>query len=311
VRYRHFLKLSPLPSPHEQRPLITTLKGRGGLFDRHVRLLLQSVLDRALHRPNADTFIVNHGVADHDLLVDAVPEALSPRIKFIGEVTAERERLSPALKHNIEQALFPPAAPDVRFSESAGSVTVPQAEPSSTENTCDPKELACRITLDWDQSLYDMDLSIEAIDSSGVIRYVVSYRDKGSLIQKLFACLQEDVRSGPGKENVELSALHFPRYRIIVQNHSKLGEFSTSNISCRVTMNGVECSVLRPVPNGGYEWVVGFIDASGRLPLIETYPDITPTTSDLVIPGFGGFWAPWAIELYQSPTKKVACPPSR
>lgn len=240
--------------------------------------------DYARSCPNADTFIVNHGVADHDLLVDAVPEALSPRIKFIGKVTAERERLSPALKQNIEQVLFPPAAPDVRFTESAGSVTVPQAEPSATENACDPKELACRITLDWDQSLYDMDLSIEAIDSRGVIRYVVSYRDKGSLIQEPFAYLQEDVRSGPGKEILELSALHFPRYRIIVHNHSKLGEFSTSNISCRVTMNGVECSVMRPVPNGGYEWVVGFIDASGRLPLIETYPDITSTTSDLALP---------------------------
>ncbi|VVM74999.1 Tyrosine recombinase XerC [Pseudomonas fluorescens] len=54
VRYRHFLKLSPLPSPHEQTPLITTLKGRGGLSDRHVRLLLQSVFDRTLHRMQSE-----------------------------------------------------------------------------------------------------------------------------------------------------------------------------------------------------------------------------------------------------------------
>ncbi|WP_330566030.1 site-specific integrase [Pseudomonas yamanorum] len=50
ARYRHFLKLSPLPSPQEQTPLITTLRGRGGLSDRHVRALLQGVFDRALNR---------------------------------------------------------------------------------------------------------------------------------------------------------------------------------------------------------------------------------------------------------------------
>lgn len=33
VRYRHFLKLSPLPSPQEKTPLISTLKGRSGLSD--------------------------------------------------------------------------------------------------------------------------------------------------------------------------------------------------------------------------------------------------------------------------------------
>ncbi|MFS1286854.1 tyrosine-type recombinase/integrase [Pseudomonas piscis] len=50
VRYRRFLKLSPLPSPQESTPLISTLKGRSGLSDRHVRLLLQTVFDRALQR---------------------------------------------------------------------------------------------------------------------------------------------------------------------------------------------------------------------------------------------------------------------
>lgn len=37
VRYRRSLELSPLPSPQEKAPLIATLKGRGGLSDRHVR----------------------------------------------------------------------------------------------------------------------------------------------------------------------------------------------------------------------------------------------------------------------------------
>jgi len=54
VRYRPFLKLSPLPSPHEKTPLIATLKGRAGLSDRHVRSLLQAVFDRALQRMQSE-----------------------------------------------------------------------------------------------------------------------------------------------------------------------------------------------------------------------------------------------------------------
>ncbi|WP_440466170.1 tyrosine-type recombinase/integrase [Pseudomonas sp. YH-1] len=50
VRYRRHLQLPPLPSPAEKTPLITTLKGRAGLSDRHVRLLLQEVFDRSLRR---------------------------------------------------------------------------------------------------------------------------------------------------------------------------------------------------------------------------------------------------------------------
>jgi len=54
VRYRQYLRLSPLPSPQEQIPLISTLKGRGGLSDRHVRALLQTVFDRALQRMQSE-----------------------------------------------------------------------------------------------------------------------------------------------------------------------------------------------------------------------------------------------------------------
>ncbi|MHC5348558.1 tyrosine-type recombinase/integrase [Metapseudomonas furukawaii] len=50
IRYRQYLQLSPLPSAHEKTPLISTLKGRGGLSDRHIRLLLQEVFDITLAR---------------------------------------------------------------------------------------------------------------------------------------------------------------------------------------------------------------------------------------------------------------------
>ncbi|MFZ6049774.1 tyrosine-type recombinase/integrase [Pseudomonas sp. CR3202] len=50
VRYRQHLQLPPLPSAHEKTPLISTLKGRAGLSDRHIRLLLQDVFDRSLAR---------------------------------------------------------------------------------------------------------------------------------------------------------------------------------------------------------------------------------------------------------------------
>lgn len=50
TRYRKHLQLPPLPSAHEKRPLLSTLKGRGGLSDRHIRLLLQQVFDQSLQR---------------------------------------------------------------------------------------------------------------------------------------------------------------------------------------------------------------------------------------------------------------------
>ena len=50
VRYRQHLQLPPLPSAHEKTPLISSLKGRAGLSDRHIRLLLQEVFDRSLAR---------------------------------------------------------------------------------------------------------------------------------------------------------------------------------------------------------------------------------------------------------------------
>lgn len=50
TRYRTHLQLPPLPSGHEKSPLISSLKGRGGLSDRHIRLLLQVIFDRALAR---------------------------------------------------------------------------------------------------------------------------------------------------------------------------------------------------------------------------------------------------------------------
>lgn len=54
VRYRRHLQLPPLPSAHEKTPLICTLKGRAGLSDRHIRLLLQEVFDRSMARMAAE-----------------------------------------------------------------------------------------------------------------------------------------------------------------------------------------------------------------------------------------------------------------
>jgi site-specific recombinase XerD len=54
ARYRRYLKLPSTPSAHETQSLISTLKGRSGLSDRHLRLLLQEVFDRALARMTKD-----------------------------------------------------------------------------------------------------------------------------------------------------------------------------------------------------------------------------------------------------------------
>ncbi|WP_282875987.1 tyrosine-type recombinase/integrase [Pseudomonas peli] len=56
VRYRQHLQLSPLPSVLEKTPLISTLKGRGGLSDRHIRLILQDLFDLAMVRMTEESW---------------------------------------------------------------------------------------------------------------------------------------------------------------------------------------------------------------------------------------------------------------
>jgi hypothetical protein len=61
ARYRRHLQLPPLPLVDEKTPLISTLKGRAGLSDGHIRLLLQEVFDRALARMQQE------GWSDHEI----------------------------------------------------------------------------------------------------------------------------------------------------------------------------------------------------------------------------------------------------
>lgn len=53
-RWRLHQGLSPLPGFRETTPLIATQRGRAGLSDRHIRVLLQEVFDRALARMQAE-----------------------------------------------------------------------------------------------------------------------------------------------------------------------------------------------------------------------------------------------------------------
>lgn len=53
-RWRRHQGLSPLPGFRETTPLIATQRGRAGLSDRHIRVLLQEVFDRALERMQAE-----------------------------------------------------------------------------------------------------------------------------------------------------------------------------------------------------------------------------------------------------------------
>jgi site-specific recombinase XerD len=53
-RWRVHQGLSPLPGFRETTPLIATQRGRAGLSDRHIRVLLQEVFDRALERMQAE-----------------------------------------------------------------------------------------------------------------------------------------------------------------------------------------------------------------------------------------------------------------
>jgi site-specific recombinase XerD len=53
-RWRAHQGLSSLPGFRDNTPLIATRRGRAGLSDRHIRLLLQEIFDRALDRMQAE-----------------------------------------------------------------------------------------------------------------------------------------------------------------------------------------------------------------------------------------------------------------
>jgi site-specific recombinase XerD len=96
VRYRLYLKLAPLPSPHEKTALIRTLKGRGGLSDRHIRLLIQEVFDRSLQR-----------MAEEDWSDDEIDQLRSASLHWLRHTSAtfdaplrDMKDLQADLRHN-------------------------------------------------------------------------------------------------------------------------------------------------------------------------------------------------------------------
>lgn len=56
IRYRATRNLTPLPPKDDPEPLLTKLNGEPGLTDRHMRVIIQSVFDRALTRMQAEGF---------------------------------------------------------------------------------------------------------------------------------------------------------------------------------------------------------------------------------------------------------------
>lgn len=53
-RYRRFLGMTAAPSPDDQAPLISSLRGRPGLSEGHIRTLVQEVFDKAFQRMRDD-----------------------------------------------------------------------------------------------------------------------------------------------------------------------------------------------------------------------------------------------------------------
>jgi hypothetical protein len=63
VRYRHFLNLSPLPSPQEKTPLISSLNGRGGsrigMYDRFFKACLIAPCNVCRVKDEVKTRLIN------------------------------------------------------------------------------------------------------------------------------------------------------------------------------------------------------------------------------------------------------------
>lgn len=234
----------------------------------------QAADDYSRSCPNASTFIVNHGSADHALLIPSVPAAAARRIRFIGEATAERERIQPALQESIRNELFMR-----RLVSPLGLTTSSGPKPTAGISEIAPlnhePRVVATIALEWDATLEDVDLELEVINSNGRVEHTVKYIDRGGLTSPPFARLVEDVRTGPGRELIEISSLRDYRYRIVVRNYSKVGELSAGNVSCTLEFYGFWTSLMRPASTQKNEWVVATIDASGERPWVRTSTETT------------------------------------
>jgi hypothetical protein len=215
----------------------------------------QAAIDYARSCPQAKVHLVNHGPADEQALSESLPPELQARTSFIGVATPLRELSERVVSNSIRNVLFPgehPSSTPTRDESDQTSMNFVEVFDANSRGY---------IELDWDDTLADMDLSLQIISLSGQVLGVVDFRNKGFLDVAPFARFDSDVRSGPGKERIDISRWSSDCYRVIVTNYSEAGVMAPSSLSCKIVVGAEQVLMNFPSTQSGTsrEWQVAEI----------------------------------------------------
>lgn len=211
--------------------------------------------DYARSCPNAAVQVVNHGPADDLALRAALPQKLQPAVRFIGDVKAGSEADTGRLCNSIRDALFPGLA----VAKTVGAPA--ERVPASVL----PADCAGQVFLEWDDSLQDIDLSLNVISPDGTATQSIDFRRMGALDGPPFARLDADVHRGPGVERIDIGAWHFDRYELIATNYSGYGAMTPEALKCRVVTSAGTTLLHCPpdFPLSRHEWRIAELIVRG------------------------------------------------
>ncbi|MEW5871477.1 MAG: hypothetical protein AB1894_19545 [Chloroflexota bacterium] len=166
----------------------------------------EAITDYARGRPNARVILVNYGPADQ-LILQSVDSRVRDRAHIIGEMRPS----SPEAQRNFRNLV------QKSISERYKNIV------QQTKETSIPGV----IRLEWGAKPSDLDLLLKILHRGET--HLVSFQNKGSTMQLPWAMLKEDIRSGYGPEEIEISRWLPGKYSIAVRNYSKSPSIATGN----------------------------------------------------------------------------------
>lgn len=226
---------------------------------------IRAATDYARSCPQANVHLVNHGPADEHTLSENLSLELQARTKFIGDATPIRELSEKVVSNAIRSVLFPEVYP---------APTSVEEEPVQTLvdflNALDPISVGY-IQLEWDDTLADIDLSLQMLSSNGQVIDKVDFRNVGMLYHSPHVRFDRDVRSGPGQERIDISWWSFNQYRVIATNYSGTGLMTFESIRCKITIGAEEMLLNFPSTLSGtsHEWHIAELVVCDGIPTIK------------------------------------------
>ncbi|MEN3160332.1 hypothetical protein ABC502_18320 [Alkalimonas sp. NCh-2] len=226
---------------------------------------IQAAADYARSCPQAIVHLVNHGPADENTLRENLSPELQARTKFIGDATPLKELSEKVVSESIRNALFPGVSPESDLAETQPVQTL------SNDLEAIGQGFVGYIQLEWDDTLDDMDLSLQMISSSGQVINTVDFRNRGAVDASPFSCFDCDVRTGPGKERIDISRWLFSRYKVIATNYSRTGMMTSESLRCQIVIGAERMQLHFPskLSETSIEWHIAELVVCNGIPTVK------------------------------------------